>query len=1252
MQYRQPDNQHRSSPQPLISKKPSRSGGAFVLGSVLDVSGQVSNDVFIGAHSRTARIDQISRELSVHAWSGCRNNKGEFSPHQSHHWMRVDVPHCSDDQASVAEVRRVPAAGPFDKNLNSRLRSLLSLQVDVMRGLSDSDLEVDLGCAETSVLLLPQMSFDEQSPGFVPRVICGVNNRANEGLLASSEIDAPTPVPVGIPDSQSTTAKVLGLKGCSQTVTISNHVVGNADAKVSRTVGSCEIIEFSRHADERHDEFVGTTLLRSACGTRVDSREARADAKVFAASYPESVLGTVGLEPSFCHAMDASQAGSVTGRHAFLVGSLDASVLVGSDEQCVDHSEAYRGAAQQVMSHACVSLDQVTRNKNPSAFSIMCALQGDSLAFNEGKVWYHDYVAHRYQHCVRWLVGNLLLVDEGHANFEEIDAIRSILEVHSLGCHSRNRGVTIVCGAWIERQSPSETVDIHRVALQMPIADSLVSAGNFVMFSMAPARRVWSCQYITGGTTETDKPRCWARVAEFQCSVGYPGNVDAQWGGSVDIFMDAWHPGVDGLSPFEGDVHDTVALSSVMLTTVDWVGLGRPETDCGRRTGRSRHNNTLPEPGRSWMSECSTWNAANHELGVVSGNRFRRPSWQATTRFATPAVAEFSLLDNEMSLKQRIQTGPKFSNGLDNFQVFEPFLRLECGTLTQTTDLATLHVATLDDRFLASVCADVRHANACTADASRDQVRESGPIDVTLQCLGESVLPLLRKSCVVAATPHQKLKQFVEQSHTVMRPIESNATMQAATRFFFRHRIQTGIFKEQVLDVSSGSATIAESSHIISCGQSDSLKANVDFASGVPESQMFDGNAESDGAVSHGDQLVSLSDHAVRGSVVMGVGCTRAFTRTHIPQYCNRAAWERTRTPGLVNATLQVHVAENFFPPLRAFDLPRVVLAVLLPAGHCEAAFGQVIVGCVNLQSTFESLEHRSRPDDTCVDLFSEGLLAANASNESLKIQASVTCVTSRKLRRMRAENSLRTVSNPLRNYLRANWSLSEEFASGGDPGTASQRGSARFVVMTDKRSTEHLSGKFGIDFVTEERVQNFGFPSRLFIPESLGPWFHRDGMSEHFIGEGTLLQRKIPSISVVGSQMFAGFSELNSVDALGDGMDHAFVKQMAISRSNGSVVIDAFDLEEQCFYFDSLLLTFGMSECDVVGRGSVESGSIAVLVEINGSASVESKSSDPCDVTLGREKLFLQAELQQSVSLSEASPKQTCSKLTGNRAA
>jgi hypothetical protein len=1227
--------------------EPPRSGSAFVLGSVLDVSDQASNDVVIGAHSRSARIDQISRELSVHAWSGFSNKKGESSPHQSHHWLRVDVPHCSEDQASVAQVRRVSAAGPFDMNLDSRLRSLLSLQVDVMRGLSDSDLEADLGYAETSVLLLPQMSFDEQSPGFVPRVICGVNNRANEGLLASSEIDAPTPVPVGIPDSQSKTAKALGLKSSSQTVTITNHVVGNADAKVSRTVGSCELIEFSRHADERHDEFVGTTLLRSACGARVDSQEARADAKVFAASYPKSVLGTVGLEPSCCHAMDASQAGSVTGRHAFLVGSLDASVLVGSDELCVDHSEAYRGAAQQVMSHACVSLDQVTRNKNPSAFSIMCALQGDSLAFSDGEVWCQCYVAHSYQHCVRWFVGNLLLVDEGDANFEEIDAVRSILEVHSLGCHSKNRGVTIVCGAWIERQSPSETVDIHRVALQMPIADSLVSAGNFVMFSMAPARRVWSCQYITGGTTETDRPRCWARVAEFQCSVGGPGNIDTQWDGSVDVLMDAWHLGVDGLYPFEVDVHDAVALPSMMLTTVDWVGLGRPETDCGSRTSSSRQ-----ETSGSWLSECSTWNAAKPELDVVSVNRFKRSSWESITQFATPAVAEFSLLDNEMSLKKRIQTGPRFSNGLDNFHVFEEFSRLECGTLTQVTDLGTLHVATLDERFIASVCADVRHANACAADAFRDPVPESGPIDVTLQCLGDSVLPLLRKSCVVAATSHQKLKQFVGQSHTVMRPMESNATMQAATRFFFRHRIQTGIFKEQSLDVFSGSTTIAESSHIISCGQSDSLKANVDFASGVPESQMFDGNAESHGAVSLGDQTVSLNDQAVRGSVVIGVGCTRAFTRTHIPQYCNRATWDRTRTPNLINATLQVHVAENFFPPLRAFDLPRVVMAVLLPTDLCETGFDQVNVVYGHLQKTFESLEHRSVADDTCVDLFGDGLSVANASNESFKIQASATCVPSTKLRRVRAGNSLRTFSDPLRNYLRANWSLSEEFAAGGELGTPLQKGIARFVVMTDKRSIEHLSGKFGIDFVTEERVQNFDFPARVFVPEFLRPWFYRDGMSEHLIGEGALLQQTNASVSVLGSHTVVDFSEMNKVDVLGDGMDHAFVNQMGTSRSNRSVVIDASEIKEQGFCFESLRLTFGMSECDVVGGGCVEFGSIAVLVEINGSASVEIISSDAFDETLGREKLFLQAELQQSVSLSEASPKQTCSKVTESRAA
>ena len=131
MQPRPSDNQQRPILPALDALVPSQSTRSLPRDSVSGARVPVADDLVIGALSRSARIENISRELSSQAWSTRAVSREVLSSRHSRHWWRVDGRHDSIDDSAIFREQGMPAVGVFQEDIDLGLRSLLSTQVDV-----------------------------------------------------------------------------------------------------------------------------------------------------------------------------------------------------------------------------------------------------------------------------------------------------------------------------------------------------------------------------------------------------------------------------------------------------------------------------------------------------------------------------------------------------------------------------------------------------------------------------------------------------------------------------------------------------------------------------------------------------------------------------------------------------------------------------------------------------------------------------------------------------------------------------------------------------------------------------------------------------------------------------------------------------------------------------------------------------------------------------------------------------------------
>jgi len=182
--------------------------------------------------------------------------------------------------------------------------------------------------------------------------------------------------------------------------------------------------------------------------------------------------------------------------------------------------------------------------------------------------------------------------------------------------------------------------------------------------------------------------------------------------------------------------------------------------------------------------------------------------------------------------------------------------------------------------------------------------------------------------------------------------------------------------------------------------------------------------------------------------------------------------------------------------------------------------------------------------------------LTENCRNESSLAPPAIECPTSPLIRRLRAAESLRSFTDPLRTYLRANWSLSEIFHPSKDQTTATREGGTHFLVMTDRRSPSHLRHRCGVELVSQMIVEPTPFTGMTPAVESLSESVRDARLTDLGTYQDALLRSVNMKVSLAASQngdSVSNSAEVGDVDACCSVRFPSLVKRTGIGASGNA---------------------------------------------------------------------------------------------------
>ena len=397
----------------------------------------------------------------------------------------------------------------------------------------------------------------------------------------------------------------------------------------------------------------------------------------------------------------------------------------------------------------------------------------------------------------------------------------------------------------------------------------------------------------------------------------------------------------------------------------------------------------------------------------------------------------------------------------------------------------------------------------------------------------------------------------------------------------------------------------------------------------------------------------------------MPVGCTHAFTRSHVPQYLNRASWCRNVTPLLVAASSMMDVAEQFFPPLFTFELPRLVRPVVLSEREDAAACGTTMIGHMHDLPKSWWLRNDSPPEGRKPRCGVRGTLTVNCRDESSLASPAIGCPTSLMIRRLRAAESLRSFTDPLRTYLRANWSLSEIFIGSRDQATAIGEGGTRFLVMADRRSPAHLRHRCGVELVTQRLVEPTPFTGMTPAVGNVSESARDARLTDLGTHQNVLLRSGNIRVSLAASpygDSVSDFAEVGDVDARCSVRFPSLIKRVAIGESgnakDGRVSGVAWPPELRNSFSEIDSVEFNIESVDeMVAAENVDFSSAPVSVQADVSPlpigfNHPLKLDDAIAKKLDCSAVICPAEVQASVNLSKTVRQQRCTTSLSDRAA
>ncbi|MDB4633905.1 hypothetical protein OAG76_00735 [Rubripirellula sp.] len=1260
MQPRQSDNQHGPSLPALDGLVPSRPSHPLPRDSALGVTGPVVDDLVIGAMSRSARIANISRELSSHAWSAVTARPEDQSPFQSRDWWRVDGKHDFIDGTAVILDQAAPTVGLSDKDLGPQLRGLLSIQVDVCPALVSVDEPSDTkklalrpggsDCSQSS--LRAHRSLKEYTDGALPRVVCGFHDQVNQDILTAFGIDASKSITAESPAETENQGKKDTDLECVSPATVSS--LGRARENLSGAFSGhakvLEVTELMRDSGritrgfQFVDNFGGVAEHGDLSFHRVVSANARSTTNL--ASVGEAAVRGI--------VIDATRLFGMPRLVASVTDVSSATVFSSEDEQGFAESEACCSKRIENAGLTCHSLEECGLGFVICSSEFSELRNGSNVVVNVPELWHRHYAWTPCRESVRWFVGNLLLIDGDKSCKKASDASAAVTQQIAVSMPCERTGSQKLCGAWVARSFAQASVDIHRVVLRMHGSDSPLSGSKVIialMESSCPSDSL-SFSFITSAAVST--PRLWARVSEFQHVVGlFCTNSEAQEGNAV-TFASAHGSASKFRFLFSSGIHDAFLAGVRMLASVDCADQRQDLPHRGWRNGGKKIS-VLSK--LSSQTECSRWDATSSEADLVIFQNVDK----ARDLIQTPFVMFEQAGSDE--LRRRIQTGPEFVDGLENLRSSGSRCRITRDSRQDSLCSGAFNIATLDQRFLGSWSFSTHFARQSVKNTvGYDWIAgRLGWINVGIQEFGLCSASIDRQGFGVDAVADQETSERIVQSQMVMRPVESMVTMQAATSFFFRHRARSAWLTEQVSNVAlPDEFEFGNHHHLISCGILAAVHAEV---GGCDLSRAS--NADTFDVVAGWRDTSDVYGASQIDSIVMCVGCTHACTVAHVPQYLNRAAWCRNVTPQLVAATCRMDVAEPFFPPLVSFELPRLVMPETPFAGQVALGCDSMMIGEERDVRDFSLAGSVPRSGDRIRSFDARRTLEASKSNDAFGDQLSVDCPTKLLIRRMRAVGSLQSFTNPLRNYLRANWSLSEVFSSGGNRTNVTPEGSSRFLVMTDKRSLRYLRDRSGVQLVSQLAVGTVtlaGLSPFGGDPKDL----LRDGwLTDQGAYRDMLLQRINARVTVAKSvrcESVSQLAELGDVSACCSVRFPSLIQRAAIGdqgnvncRKRGQIVWMPGS-QKSFAEFASVWCDLKRGKC-TVASDKVPLASSPLLVQVADVSSPMAfnfpfSSDDAAARKVDHALVFSPAGLQQSLHLSETCRQQTCMMLWLDRAA
>ena len=1285
MQPRQSENHHRSNLPALNALVPTRSGSPVGLETTVGAS--LAADLFVGASSRSVRIENISRDLSRQAGAADTAKREDLRCQSSRAWWRVDGKHDSIDETAGSGDQAMATVGVFNEALNPALQGLLSTQVDVgpilqnvieQTGAQNIALRLQVsdrspGAWKTQSSLKPQDPLQEYSLGLQPKVVCGLHDQVSQHILSA----------LGIDDLMATADAFTS--------------ESENDGEVETACESVESEPVSTSACERKNRvqaYQGTASSLQTSGLLRPSDLLRdPECLTFGSQFFDNLAAVaddvvltnysspVGNDVARVDVIDATRLFAEPQVCGILTHRMVVTDLSIGEHQASGQLDHWCSRAVEFTGANCNLLEE-TRPESAHVTLVGFESQDGSNAgrrFHE--LWHQHCVWTPVRESVRWFVGSLLLAQQdGNLN----QAINAVSEQFAMGLTSD--GLTsdglpsngrasdglprdglpreriqrqTLCGAWVPRRTVKQPVDIHRVVLQLPWNDSSLTGSFLIMTPIHTGCPGESFGHGICASAAVRTPRFWARVSEFQLVVGSLGLDPAVQTGNAIVLAGTHGTASHLRGIFANDVREAFDATARLLKSVEWVVQPRDFVQSKRRGSRPATALRLDPAMLVYATEFSRWDGATKETDVVRSHRIDKSTLQVQTPFVSESTTGWIDQVVAVELTERVLAGPVFRDGNENFLSGSPRYRVTCDSRQGSSGPGRIKVAALDDRLLRSWAFQMRFGRQPMKKVMghAEEVARLVPIDIGIHGAGLSEASLGQKTCGFKTMSDQAAKERLCEPTTVMRPVESAVTMQAATSFFFRHRARSAWLTEQVSNVVWPHDAQFVSHHFISCESVVETHAELGVfeVARVPDTHVFDASAEwhvTPGAKTQYENRF----------VVLCVGCTHACTVAHVPQYLNRAAWCRNVSPLLAKAISRVNVAEDFFPPLVSFELPRLVMSVLLSGKGASFGCGRMVSGQQHGLPEFATKGHQSTAEINELRFGVRGMLAQSEGRKVLLAQPVLDCPTRVLIRRLRAADSLRSFSDPLRNYLRANWSLIELFSASENLATAPADAGTRFLVMTDKRSLGHLWRRCGVQVVSQVVVDIGRVVGVIRDDEGTNKFLCDNRLTDQLMHQDVLLPRKATvSLAASSSPSVVGAlsAEVEDVDACCSVRFSSLVKRAAVSDASGRKGEGITWVPESPRSLDELKpvpFPLGDIENTVVGN-NVDCASAAVVVQADVRSSPMTfnrplKLNDEIARKLDSAVVIDSAEMLTSLNLSETCRHQTCTKASADRAA